>query len=51
MPRLWTKTKDDKYKKQAEKAFKAMAGSYKQNPGGMSTLAGALALYLDAEKK
>ena len=35
----------------AEKTFKAFAGSMKENPSGLTAMAEALALYLDAEKK
>jgi uncharacterized protein YyaL (SSP411 family) len=52
--RLWLKTKDAQYRKEAEKSFKAFAGALKNNPTGLTAMAEALALYLDAveaEKK
>ncbi len=49
--RLWVKTGDDKYKEQAEKTFKAMAGTMKARPTQLTTMLDALGLYLDAQKK
>jgi uncharacterized protein YyaL (SSP411 family) len=49
--RLWVKTGDDKYARQAEKTFKAFAGALKANPSSLPALADALALYLDAKEK
>ncbi len=49
--RLWQKTGDERYRELAEKTFQAFAGSMKENPSGLTTMAEALALYLDASKK
>jgi uncharacterized protein YyaL (SSP411 family) len=49
--RLWQKTGEEKYRAQAEKSLKAFAPALKDNPGALTTMAEALALYLDAEKK
>jgi len=49
--RLWVKTGDAKYKALAEKTFKALALPLKANPSGLTTLASAIGLYLDAAKK
>ena len=49
--RLWVKTGDAKYKTLAEKTFKALALPLKSNPRGLTTLASAIGLYLDAVKK
>jgi uncharacterized protein YyaL (SSP411 family) len=49
--RLWRKTGEDRYRELAEKTFQAFAGSMKDNPSGLTTMAEALALYLDAAKK
>ena len=49
--RLWVKTGDAKYKTLAEKTFKALALPLKSNPSGLTTLASAIGLYLDAAKK
>jgi uncharacterized protein len=49
--RLWTKTGDDKYAKLADRTFQALAGPLKANPAGLTALADALGLYLDAKKK
>jgi uncharacterized protein YyaL (SSP411 family) len=52
--RLWLKTKDPQYRKQAEKSFQAFAGALQANPTGLTAMAEALAMYLDAveaEKK
>jgi uncharacterized protein len=48
--RLWIKTKDDRYAREAERTFKALAGSLQLNPTGMTTLAEALSLYLEMKK-
>lgn len=48
--RLWVLTKDDKYRTQAEKSFKAFAGPLKANPTGMTAMAHALATYLDTKE-
>jgi uncharacterized protein len=49
--RLWHKTGEDKYRARAEKTLKAFAGTMKDNPGALTTMAEALALYLDSQKK
>ena len=48
--RLWQKTKDDRYRALAEKTFKAFAGTLKNSGTGLTTMAEALALYLDAQE-
>jgi uncharacterized protein len=48
--RLWIKTKDDQYAKEAERTFKALAGPLLDNPTGVTTLAEALSLYLEMKK-
>src|SRR5262245_31708247 len=48
--RLWQKTGDAKYKKLAEKSFKALAVPLKSNPSALTTLGSAIGLYLDAKK-
>ncbi|HJT77958.1 MAG TPA: AGE family epimerase/isomerase, partial [Gemmataceae bacterium] len=45
--RLWRKTGDDRYRALAEKTLRAFAGPLKANPTGLTTMAEALALYLD----
>jgi uncharacterized protein YyaL (SSP411 family) len=49
--RLWTTTGDEKYKVQAEKSFRAMAGVMKSRPTQLTAMLDALGLYLDAQKK
>jgi uncharacterized protein YyaL (SSP411 family) len=49
--RLWQKTGEEKYRARAEKSLKVFAPALKENPGALTTMAEALALYLDAEKK
>ena len=48
--RLWLKTKDERYQKLAEKTIKSLAAPLKSNPAGLTTLADALGLYLEAKK-
>jgi uncharacterized protein YyaL (SSP411 family) len=48
--RLWTNTGDDRYAKLAERLFQALAGPLKANPAGLTALADALGMYLDAKK-
>jgi uncharacterized protein YyaL (SSP411 family) len=48
--RLWRKTGDDRYRALAEKTLQAFAGPLKANPTGLTTMAEALALYLDGKK-
>jgi uncharacterized protein YyaL (SSP411 family) len=49
--RLWIKTGDGRYEAQAHLHLKAFAGTLKSNPGSMTTMVEALAIYLDAKKK
>jgi uncharacterized protein YyaL (SSP411 family) len=49
--RLWARTGDERYAKLADKTIKALAAPLKLNPTGLTGLAEALALYLDAKKK
>jgi len=49
--RLWEKTGDETYKVQAEKTFKAMAGTMKSRPTQLAAMLDALGLYLAAQKK
>jgi uncharacterized protein YyaL (SSP411 family) len=49
--RLWVKTGDDGYRALAEKTLKTFATPLKANPASMTTMAEALAMYLDAQKK
>ena len=48
---LWMKTGEEKYAKEAERTFTALAVPLKNNPAGLPALADALALYLDAKDK
>jgi hypothetical protein len=47
--RLWVKTGDDRYRALAEKTLKAYAAPLKLNPSGLTVMADALDLYLDAQ--
>ncbi len=47
--RLWRKTGEDRYRALAEKTFKAFAGSLKLSGSGLTTMAEALSMYLDAQ--
>jgi uncharacterized protein YyaL (SSP411 family) len=49
--RLWVKTGDDRYRELAEKTIRTFALSMKNTPTNMATMAEALALLLDAQKK
>ena len=49
--RLWIKTGEEKYAKEAERTFQALAMPLKNNPAGLPALADALALYLDAKEE
>ncbi len=49
--RLWVKTGDEKYAKEAERTLQSLAAALKNNPGGLPALADALAMYLDAKEK
>jgi uncharacterized protein YyaL (SSP411 family) len=46
--RLWTKTREDRYRRLAEKTFKCFTGPMKTNPTSLTAMAEALDLYLDA---
>jgi uncharacterized protein YyaL (SSP411 family) len=46
--RLWLKTGDARYRELAERTIKAFSANLKANPATMSTMAEALALYLNA---
>jgi uncharacterized protein YyaL (SSP411 family) len=48
--RLWVKTGDARYGELAEKTIKALAAPLKTNPTGLTGLAHALSMYLDAKK-
>ncbi len=45
--RLWQKTGKESYARLAEKTFQALAGPLKENPGNLTALADALAMYLE----
>jgi uncharacterized protein YyaL (SSP411 family) len=49
--RLWVKTGEARYGKLAEKTIRALAGPLKAYPVTLTSLAEALALYLEAKKK
>ncbi len=49
--RLWQKTGEEQYRGLAVKSFKAFAAPLKESPTGLTAMADALALYLDAQKK
>jgi uncharacterized protein YyaL (SSP411 family) len=46
--RLWIRTGEARYRDLAMKSFKAFAAPLKVNPSGMTTMAEAMALYLEA---
>jgi uncharacterized protein len=46
---LWKKTGAERYAELAEKTFRALAGPLKENPGSLTALADALAIYLEAK--
>jgi hypothetical protein len=48
--RLWQKTGDASYRDLAERTFRNFAGSLKSNPTGMTSMAHALSVYLDAQE-
>ncbi len=48
--RLWTKTGDARYRDLADKTIKSFSAALKTNPGGMTAMANALALYLEAQQ-
>jgi uncharacterized protein YyaL (SSP411 family) len=48
--RLWQKTGEQRYRALAEKTLKAFAAPLKANPTSLTTMAEALARYLDAKK-
>ncbi len=45
--RLWASTKDESYRKLAEKSFRQFAGIMRSNPSGVPGMCAALHLYLD----
>jgi uncharacterized protein YyaL (SSP411 family) len=47
--RLGTKTDDERYTREAERTFKALAGALKANPGSLPALADALGMHLDGK--
>jgi uncharacterized protein YyaL (SSP411 family) len=49
--RLWVKTGEEKYRAEAERTFRALAGPLKAYPAGLTALASALDLYIDAVAK
>ncbi len=49
--RLWIKTGKEKYAKEAERTFKALAAPLKSSPASLPALADALALYLDSKER
>jgi uncharacterized protein YyaL (SSP411 family) len=51
LARLWQKTGEDRYRALAEQTLKAFAAPLKANPTSLTTMAEALARYLDAAKK
>jgi uncharacterized protein YyaL (SSP411 family) len=44
---LWIKTGDEKYRTEADRTFRALAGTLKAYPAGLTALASALDLYLE----
>ena len=51
LTRLWIKTGDERYAKLAERTFQSLAPALQASPASLTTLAEALALYLEARKK
>ncbi|HEY8503846.1 MAG TPA: protein-disulfide reductase DsbD domain-containing protein, partial [Gemmataceae bacterium] len=49
--RLWRKTGEERYREPAARSFKLFAGMLESEPQGMSALAAALDVYLDAAEK
>jgi uncharacterized protein YyaL (SSP411 family) len=49
--RLWIKTGEERYRTQAEKSFRAFAVALKTSPSSSTSMAEALAMYLDAQQK
>ncbi len=49
--RLWIKTGEERYKTEAERTFKAFAGTLKTQTSGLCTMAEALNMFLEAKKK
>jgi uncharacterized protein YyaL (SSP411 family) len=47
--RLWSATGEERYRKEAERTFKAFAGSLKAYPQSLTTMLQALDLYLDVK--
>src|SRR5262249_3141322 len=48
--RLWAKTGDDKYKSEAERTFKAFTGQMKTAGAGLTAMATALDLFIEAQE-
>jgi uncharacterized protein YyaL (SSP411 family) len=49
--RLWTKTGDQRYRDEAERSFKVFAGALKAYPSGLTAMAHALDLYVEAKQE
>jgi uncharacterized protein YyaL (SSP411 family) len=49
--RLWVLTGEGRYRELAAKTLRAFAGALKANPQGVTAMAEALGMYLDAQKK
>jgi hypothetical protein len=49
--RLWTKTGEEKYRAEAERTFRFFAGSLKSYPSGLTGMAYALDLFVEASEK
>jgi uncharacterized protein YyaL (SSP411 family) len=47
---LWKKTGDERYERLAERTLRSLASPLRGHPGGLATLADALALYLEVKK-
>src|SRR5579871_6676602 len=47
--RLWTTTRDARFQSLAEKTLQAFSASLKIHPTGLTAMAGALALHLEAQ--
>ena len=48
--RLWTKTGEERYKTEAERTFKAFAGTLKTQTSGLCTMAEALNMFLEEKE-
>jgi uncharacterized protein YyaL (SSP411 family) len=49
--RLWSKTKDARYREAAKKTLKAFAGTLQSSPSSLTAMAGALERYLEVEER